>query len=172
MFLLTHLHTMPIVHINASPHGNFHAMASSLAPPQRGRVSPVRRRLFDDVNDAADAHRRRAFLERQLAAIERQQTLRWNFDFASEEPLNGRYQWQRGVKRPAREDAEEQEEASLASLGAKLPRADVTILMVDNNNVNNSRFHGQTKITDFMKKQKGNETSGSGKRREEDGLHL
>jgi len=33
-------------------------------------------------------------------------------------------------------------------------------------------FFSHLFLTDFMKKQKGNETSGSGKRREEDGLHL
>jgi len=163
---------MPIVHMTTSPTlHNFGAFsmapAASVASLSRGHVSPVRRRLFDDVDDAD--HQR---LECQLAAIQNEQKMRWNFDFAQETPLDGRFQWRRfsGVKRRGGVDEDAAPPAS------KMPRADVTIWTLDNNrnnNLNNNNLNNnnsinnncrfnhtqQTKITDFMKNQKNTETS-------------
>ena len=141
---------MPIVHMTSSP--TLHNFGAFSMPASRGHISPVRRRLFDDVDDVDNRR-----LERQLAAIQHEQKMRWNFDFARETPLDGRFQWRRGsatIKRPI----DEEEAPPLAPPASKLPRADVTIWTLNNNannrnnnlnlnNNNNSRFTQQTKIT-------------------------
>ena len=133
-----------------------HNFGAFSMPTSRGHVSPVRRRLFDDVDDVDNRR-----LERQLAAIQHEQKMRWNFDFARETPLDGRFQWRRdGIKRPIDEEAP-------PPPASKLPRADVTIWTLNNNannrnnnannlnnlnnnnnnSNNNNRFIQQTKIT-------------------------
>lgn len=136
--------------------------------PVRGRVSPVRRRLFDtDDADADDEQERLCAVERQLDAIRLEQKRRWNFDFVGERPLTGRFQWQRAgaldahrrLKRPY-SDADTDADACPA---LKVPRADVRIwalnapLDTNSNKIDASDAtdatlsRRQTKITgDFM----------------------
>lgn len=66
-------------------------------------VSPVRRRLFADNEDSNGSdhhhhqvhHNHMMVLERQLAIIQREQSVKYNFDFHAEVPLPGRYVWER-----------------------------------------------------------------------------
>lgn len=92
---------MPIVQV-ASSFG-FRPLSSNSCvvdgPALRITTSPVRRRLFaQEDNDASVQSvevEHRLMLERQLALIQREQSIKYNFDFQAEVPLPGRYVWER-----------------------------------------------------------------------------
>ena len=65
--------------------------------PSAVTSSPARRRLFADSVNGADQEDALKVLERQYALIQREQTLKYNFDFEAEKPLSGggRYLWER-----------------------------------------------------------------------------
>ncbi|KAI9559735.1 hypothetical protein GHT06_013740 [Daphnia sinensis] len=149
---------MPIVQV---PSYGFHSAVGGHPAPShmavRGPVSPVRRRLFvsDDEEDVQD---NRLAVERQLAQIQREQTIQWNFDFANGVPLQGRYLWQptplldrpshplpppAGIKRPI------DNQADPAAPRCKQMKPDLHDAIN-----NNHRCVNQKKITDFMKNQK------------------
>lgn len=172
---------MPIVQVPSSygfrPVVGGNSPSSLLAAPVRGRVSPVRRRLFlsDSEGDAQELDNRR-MVELQLAQIQREQTQQWNFDFKNGVPLPGRFLWQQstlpdrpshplpppaGIKRPIDNQVD-----SAAPLYKQMKTDSHNIYDSINNN---HRSVNQTKITDFMKNQKLNEPMA--KRRENGSLH-
>uniref|UniRef100_T1JB93 Cyclin-dependent kinase inhibitor domain-containing protein n=1 Tax=Strigamia maritima TaxID=126957 RepID=T1JB93_STRMM len=57
--------------------------------PQQSASSTARRNLFGPV----DHEQTRRMLNREMARITRKDTKRWNFNFQSEKPLTGRYDW-------------------------------------------------------------------------------
>ncbi|XP_057365278.1 cyclin-dependent kinase inhibitor 1B-like [Daphnia carinata] len=159
---------MPIVQMPYGFHAAVGGHSASSHMAVRGQVSPVRRRLFvsDGEEDSQDLDNRLT-VERQLADIQREQTRQWNFDFANGVPLRGRYVWQpttmtlpdrpshplpppAGIKRPIDNQVD-----SAAPLYKQMK--------TDSHNVydsinNNHRSVNQTKITDFMKNQKLNDS--------------
>lgn len=63
--------------------------------PRRDPPSTLRRRLFaeEEEEEGAAAERRAQFLSALQEDFERRNRDRWNFDFRTERPLPGRYQW-------------------------------------------------------------------------------
>jgi len=131
-----------------------HSSPSQMAVSVRGRVSPVRRRLFDSdpEGDAQELDNRRT-VERQMDQLQREKTAKWNFDFKNEVPLStGRYVWQpatlpdfrpshplpplTGIKRPI--DNQQLDSAIAAPLFKQMKHDSIN---------NNHRSVNQTKIT-------------------------
>lgn len=149
---------MPIVQVPSSygfppvVGGMAPSMLTSLPVSVRGRVSPVRRRLFAD-GDAPELENRR-LIERQFAQMQLEQSQQWNFDFKNGVPLNGRYEWvpthperpshplppPAGIKRPIDNPMD------AAPLRKQL-KNDSHFICDSINNNNNNRPIGQTKIT-------------------------
>ena len=84
---------MPIVQVPSSFGFRPVVGVSSNMLASRGRVSPVRRRLFSDEDDAQELDNNRRMVERQLAQMQREQSQQWNFDFEKGKPLPGRFLW-------------------------------------------------------------------------------
>ena len=90
-----------------SPIGNNNNNNGNMASPlviSRGRVSPVRRRLFADDDDQTSStlDNRTLVLQQQLESMQLDQQRRWNFDFNNQSPLDGRYRWyQQPIERPS-----------------------------------------------------------------------
>lgn len=63
--------------------------------PRRDPPSTLRRRLFaeKEEEEGAAAERRAQFLSALQEDFERRNREQWNFDFRTEKPLPGRYQW-------------------------------------------------------------------------------
>lgn len=53
--------------------------------------SSVKRSLFGPV----DHQEAMSFCNKELAKMEQEKMLKWNFDFANEKPLQGNFQWQK-----------------------------------------------------------------------------
>ena len=113
------------------------SLGRSVPVPMRGRVSPVRRRLFDDDDSGDDVYdqERRCAAERQLDAIRLEQKRRWNFDFVGERPLPGRFQWRRAGAHDAhgahRTALKRPYSAASACPALKAPRTDVRVWALD-----------------------------------------
>lgn len=97
----------------------------------------VRRMLFGPV----DHEKTRNILDRELAKIEKEQQLRWNFDFKKEKPLQGRYQW-------SRVDSTNVQVTLRVTSVAPTPLSDVS------SRIQMSGDQNQAKITDYMRKRK------------------
>ncbi|GFT64846.1 uncharacterized protein NPIL_82681 [Nephila pilipes] len=109
----------------------------------RTGMASVCRKLF--ANDSAERTDPTVLLKRMEEQLRRKDTERWNFDFQTETPLPGRYQWM-SVRRPVPMQKQQREVAEVH------PQPSCSSMLASKNK--KSSFTTQSKITDFMTKRK------------------
>lgn len=79
-------------------------------------AGPVRRSLFG----AVDAEQLKNDLDAEMAQIAAEKKAKWNFDFATEEPLEGQFEWKKVEEKEQEGSAEEEKETEKTKTPAPL----------------------------------------------------